>query len=970
MGLFSKAKKFVKKLISAPVKIVKAVVDPAIDFVTNTVKAVISPFSGGFDLPDTSINFDETSNAIKAAVSVDFNSANRAIPVLYGTRVETGTIPVFVDTWGDDSADTSRQYLYMAAVISQGSHFSNNDKDVDGWMGSLMSRMTIDGKPVHLGGLTNTMNDNYSNGYDGSTTLNKTDSGGGIFASGKGGVQPTQHTITKGTFANRLKIQYFDGSADQPVSSLLDEHPEWSKTGQAKLSGIHYVALRFEIKAADEVVGGSDGNGTFGNPYSGVPAVVVTVSGKSTPNIIAAKDNDPGYEERFQTNYAEPRVVQYMTYAKTLNNPDSSGDLKADLQPDFGQPDDEIGEPAAKHTVFLDSDTVIEWQRFRDFQPGKYASTGATQTINIHDILYNLGWTYDYVYFWAGDITGNPLIYNSDSTSLQYFPPDGDASQWLKHVGGGHYRFLGKVPRSNTYQPQYGEVTFFGYNDDYNTYGGSVNYISGNRTSLWDAIESDWANVTTTGRSELEDSNITFYAEDNDLINIFISDKLTSPRPEHLIRIRERRPEVYNIPTANRLPGEINNVYEAVSSDAYSNFTVFGCKNLDSSAIVDKDGDMTELQRMTPPGAEIYMEVYFNGVSAIENQDKHPANYQLLEQLGYQTDGLFSQSYRPDNNPVEHILDYMLNPNYGMGLSLDKIDKTSFVNAAITCQRVPEFKDFDRTLFYFGGNDATTAERNEYMYGEAATTGASANGSVLRTANNSYDRVFRINTNNSHLNNINQMLSSIGGILTVINGRFTIRLENAGDNEDSENIPPVTALTISATIEDRHILDTVSLSDASINDRYNQIKLDYTEITNSSQPASVMTPDPIEDSTGIRDAYLAEDNDKPLEADFAVPSIFDPESAKKYSTFLLKKSRNQARLEMRVSHVALDCVPGSFVRVRSNIMKIDDVYRITTVTYNNDNTVSLSLIRHIPDFYDVSDTGLVLEAKRNIMDLK
>jgi len=51
-------------------------------------------------------------------------------------------------------------------------------------------------------------------------------------------------------------------------------------------------------------------------------------------------------------------------------------------------------------------------------------------------------------------------------------------------------------------------------------------------------------------------------------------------------------------------------------------------------------------------------------------------------------------------------------------------------------------------------------------------------------------------------------------------------------------------------------------------------------------------------------------------------------------------------------------------------MKINDVYRVTAITYNGDHTSSLSLIRHIPDFYDVSDTGLKLEARRNIMDIK
>ena len=965
MGFFKSIKRRVSKLIPNEIKRpVKAVIDPVFDFVTDTAKAVVSPFTGGFDLPDTAVNFDTTSAAIKAATVVDFNTANKAVPVLYGNRIETATIPVFVGTFGDNSADTSKQYLYMAAVISQGFHGSNNDKDVDGVMGSLLSRMTIDGKPVHLGGLTNTMNDNYSNGYDGSTTLNKTDNSGGIFASGKGGVQPTQHSITKGTFANRLKIQYFDGSADQPVSSLLNEHPEWSPTGQSKLSGMHYVALRFLIQAADVTVGAGDGGGTFGNPYSGVPAVVVTTSGKSIPNIIAPKDSDPGYEERFQTSYTEKELTQVMTYHKTLTTPNGDGDLRTDTV--GTDPSGTVGEPAEVHEIQFNSDTRIEWQRHRDFQPGKYSDTGQGQEINIHNILHELGWTYPYVYFAAGK---QNLTFNSDSTSASWNSFDADASQWMQHVGGSHYRFIGKVPRNNDYTPNFtqhdGKITFFGYNEDVDTYLGNVNFVSGKHTNFWSYIETGYSAVSVSGLSELESSELTFYAEDAELQQIengFLAGH------EMRLRIRERRPEIYNIDTNQRTPGEINKHFDIVGrrfSSGHSNI-ILACRNFDSSLITDDDGEFTELHRIVPPGAELYVEI----LDGSTNKDKHPANFDLLTNNGYITDGLFSQGYRPNANPVEYVLDYLLNPNYGMGLSVNKIDKESFVSAAIACQRVPEFDDHARTQFKFGGNDATTAEQNEYMYGEGATTGASVNGSLIRTANNSYDRQFIINTNNSHLSNINSILQSFGGIMSVQNGKFTIKVENAGDPEDSENIPPQTALVISAVIEDKHIIDGATVSVASVNDKYNQIKVDFTDITNHSQPNSVMTPDPVDDSTGIRTAYLAEDNNKPLEADFAVPSIIDSITAKKYSTFLLKKSRNQARLELRTSSVSFDCVPGSFVRINSELMKINDVYRVTAITYNNDHTVAMSLIRHIPDFYDVGDTGLVLETKRNIMDIK
>ena len=117
MGIFKKAFNFIARPI-------KAIVDPVIDFTTNTFKAIVSPFTGGYDMPDNAINYSSTSDEIKATTTVNFNAANRAMPVLYGNNVSVGTIPVFVGTFGDDSADTTKQYLYMAAVTVSYTHLT------------------------------------------------------------------------------------------------------------------------------------------------------------------------------------------------------------------------------------------------------------------------------------------------------------------------------------------------------------------------------------------------------------------------------------------------------------------------------------------------------------------------------------------------------------------------------------------------------------------------------------------------------------------------------------------------------------------------------------------------------------------------------------------------------------------------------------------------------------------------------
>ena len=48
-----------KRIFRAPVRIIRAVVDPIIDVGTNIVKAVTSPFTGAFDVPDESIETSE-----------------------------------------------------------------------------------------------------------------------------------------------------------------------------------------------------------------------------------------------------------------------------------------------------------------------------------------------------------------------------------------------------------------------------------------------------------------------------------------------------------------------------------------------------------------------------------------------------------------------------------------------------------------------------------------------------------------------------------------------------------------------------------------------------------------------------------------------------------------------------------------------------------------------------------------------
>jgi len=919
---------FISKLFKSATKVVKAVVDPIIDLGTNVVKGVLSPFLGAFNLPDISINADVGNSEIKAATAVDFNGSNRAIPVVYGNQVEIATIPVFVGVWGDNSADDTKQYLYMAAVISQGFHGSSGALYSNPYSGSCITRMLIDGKPVNLE-LDTISNPNYS---DGSTTIT-TDVG--LYASGRGGVQPTEQNIITGTFANRLTVQYFDGSSDQPASSLLQQHPEW--TADHKLSGMHYIALRFKLQNADETIGSPsypyNGEGVYGNPYSNVPSVVVTCSGRSTPNLIGGFAQEPGWEERFQTTYSDtPILKRYHSYHRNIRVVSGTGVTVWDSYPSSTK----VVSAAEIHTEIVPSDTELLFVVGQEGQ-SIVDNNLVTQPVNVHDILKTLGWTYPYVYL-------KPASFSGGVSFTSGLSGDGihATEYWFKNVGGSHYRLIGKNPEGgNTGTPGIddrllittGELTFMGFSDA-------------------DVIDK----ASASGPPQSGGHGTYRWVTNNDTYPSQIYSYVTGG---YTCKLRIRN-----------IDADTNVVYDIIGADYSSD------SNTVDLHIVGSDSTVPSLFEINsiPDGVMATVEIYSN---TLTNGDKNPASWNIALASGYNSEGLIYQGYTCDNNPVEMLLDYVLNSNYGPGLSLNEIDKTSWLKSAICCDRIPNYFKFDATVQSLGDPAPSTTIDYEYMYGTNANgvpqggggTLSLFPGAAIQIAGNGLDRHFIIDTTKTHLENINIILASIGAYMPYINGKYYLFLENAGDPIDGSHVLPVSALPIEAVITASNIIEGITLQTPTLNDRYNSIKLDYTDIAHNSQPDSLVQPDPITDSSNIRQQYLNEDNGKPLEGNFSVPSIFNDLDADRYSRILLKKSRGQPVLNFTVNAIGLNLVPGDFIQMRVEQINLDDVYRITDLTINYDNTVAITCIRHVPEVYDMSDAGRLFVARQDILKL-
>lgn len=891
---------FLKKLIPKEIrKPVKAIVDPIIDLGTSAVKAIISPFTGAFSLPDISTDFNVGNELVKAATTVDFRGANRAVPVLYGNNIEIATIPVFVDTWGDNSADTSRQYLYMAAIISQGFHASNTASDgINETSGCFINRITIDGKPVNINntGSATSTNPAYT---DDSTANTETY---GVLASGKGGNQPRTYTIDRGTFANRLQFQVFDGSSDQPVSTLLSQHPKWGS--DFTLSGFHYIALRFEIKAADEVVTGKsgDGEGTFPNPYGAVPAVVVTTCGRNTPNIIAGSNTiSPYWRERFSDMIGDQNDSD-LSFHRRLDQPDADGAFSSIY--------------SSNTIITNDFAARTQFDFTYEFDYDKQTSV-SVQADNIHTVIYDNRATINrapYIFLQLGTL---------DSTVFTAYT---DAGFWMKNVGGDHYRFLNSFAKDYTF--------------------GDGSTLGAYRIIVPDPTQTfSFSNLDETYPAPVNGNAVyRFFANDSVLLQI---DQELSNGDSCFLRVRNPYTG-----TNERYPVVGHTALN--SADGYIDLHL---TNSDSSALPEN------FHTTVANDAQVIFEK--NESSIFVPDSIHPANWDEVFASGYLKEGLTLHGYTCDGNPVEMLLDYLLNSDYGVGLSLDQLDRASWVKAAIACDRYIPGSGSGVRVFYGQSQFVETSdvEQDEYLDGENANPGT-RRGTNGEFNFNGYDRQFIIDTSKTHLDNVNLMLSSIGAQMPFINGKYHLQLENAGvetrSDQTNTDTVPLTALTLSASITEDNIIDSFNITTATLNDTYNSIKLDYTDLLFHSQPNSMIKPDPVTESA--TKTTLQSLDGKVLESNFSIPSINHYRTAEQMATLLLQKSRSQPVANFSVNAIGYNITPGDFVRLDMSTRGINDVYRVTDVSIQYDNTVLITAIRHLPELYhfiegDVSTTG-------------
>jgi hypothetical protein len=227
-------------------------------------------------------------------------------------------------------------------------------------------------------------------------------------------------------------------------------------------------------------------------------------------------------------------------------------------------------------------------------------------------------------------------------------------------------------------------------------------------------------------------------------------------------------------------------------------------------------------------------------------------------------------------------------------------------------------------------------------------------GGTVPFVNNPYNRQFKIYPDRSYLENINLMLRSMGAILTYSGGKYKILMENAGNEENSFDIPTVATLksqcdAANRTFTDDNISGSISIKGAALENTFNQVKVNYPDFENKSKSNSEVYPD---DNSALLATYLQEDNNQKLTAEITNTGIYNKLDALMYAKVTLNKSRNRETLTFVTNDSASNITAGDIIRVNSSLAGIDNLYRVTDFLITDSGQIEISGIRHIPDNYD------------------
>ena len=268
-------------------------------------------------------------------------------------------------------------------------------------------------------------------------------------------------------------------------------------------------------------------------------------------------------------------------------------------------------------------------------------------------------------------------------------------------------------------------------------------------------------------------------------------------------------------------------------------------------------------------------------------------------------------SYVYSNNPALCLLDYLLNTDFGRGLSVGELDLQSFYDAAVVC--------------------GTTVSTGRAISGDV-------NGGVGTRDIPLYECNITLDPSNTIRDNIENILSTMtmAELTWSSEGKYKLLVEYPTSEVETDALVDASHYFT----EDDIVRDEVTIAWPGASERYNQFTVTFKNEHEDFKSDSVTWP---LTNSAAHTTYLTEDNNQPFVGSVTLDGTTDPYHATAAAEHLVRQSRTMRTLTLTVTKKGLSLEPGDFINVTSATSNIDDeVFRVQGIEVREDLTVKLT----------------------------
>jgi hypothetical protein len=258
------------------------------------------------------------------------------------------------------------------------------------------------------------------------------------------------------------------------------------------------------------------------------------------------------------------------------------------------------------------------------------------------------------------------------------------------------------------------------------------------------------------------------------------------------------------------------------------------------------------------------------------------------------------------SNPALCLLDYLRSSRYGKGLpnSAFEANFQSFQDSANEAET--------QVTPYSGGTDINVFDTNAVL-----------------------------DSSQKIIDNVKKLLNPMRALFTYTEGVYKLKIESTGS--------PVKTITADYVVGGAKVLGERK------NNKYNRVIGTFVNPEKNWQQDTISFPPADDSALPSADQHatmLALDNGTLLEGNFDFPNVTSPYQAEDLCEIILKRSRNQLQVQLRLTSEFLDLAIGDIVGITYPSGGFSNKpFRVLGMTINEDLTVDVQLFEHQDNFY-------------------